>query len=358
MRRPSRNQSIFPRWQLGLLVAVCAGAIWYLLPSDPKLIDDLMRDGAYAEARRELAQISPADRSKNPAYFRQLEVRLSKLELQPGDRVGLDAFWREAVTAWRETNYSGPIFLEFTPVIPQLADPASAWAVLTPAWAEAPETQRARLVSDFTRTALAANQPGLAAEIFAAGHPVPRRPDDAAELARLWQLAGRTADALVALDDDASPALLGQRVGLLRALNRNREAFALLRESVEASGGTPDAALAAEITTVGLAAGLASEAAVLVERYVDRNPTDLEAVRHLRNLHLTASEISSAVPLALRAVQLSERATDDLREFARILEFAGQPAAAFNAWLELALRRDVPAVESPNWGKTPKKNNP
>ena len=157
----------------------------------------------------------------------------------------------------------------------------------------APAKQRERLAADFTRAALAASQPASAAEIFAAGHPAAvRLPSESLELARLWQLAGRTADALAALGDDRAPELTSRRIALLRALNRNREAFDLLRVQVAtAPDQAPDAALAEEIAAVGLAAGLASDTAPILQRYVAKNPRDLAATRRLRDLWMAANQL-------------------------------------------------------------------
>ena len=348
MSPAARHQPILPRWQLVLLLGVCAGGIWFLLPNDSKLVDNLIRDGAYDEARNVLEKFTPAERAQDPERYNFFDVRLARLELPVNDPLALDAFWGRAVTAWRETNFSGPIFLEFTPLIPQLRDPAAAWALVAPDIGRVPPGQRDRIVGDFVRATLAASQPVAAAQIFAAGHPPEgRAPAATLELTRLWQLAGRPADALAALGNDNAIELLPRRVELLRALNLNRDAFAVLRARAEAMPDrAPDAALAAEIAAVGLAADIPGEAALLVERYVAKNPRDLDATRLLRTLFMATGQIEPALDMARVAAALSEHRADDVRELARILEYSGRAAEAFDLWLELVLKQgDLVALD-------------
>ena len=346
MSPAARMKPILPVWQLVLLLAVSAAGIWFLLPDDPQLLEDLVRDGSYAEARDALAKLSAAKREQRAEYYRSLEVRLSRLEVRARDSKALAAFWLQAAAVWRETNFSGAVFLELTQVVPRLPDPAAAWSEISSDVIHAPVKQRERLATDFTRAALAANQPAAAAEIFAIGHPAARLPSDALELARLWQLAGRAGDALAALGDDRAPELTRRRIALLRALNRNREAFDLLRaEIASAPDQTPDATLAEEVATVGLAAGLTSDTAAILQRYVAKNPSDLAATRRLRDTWMAANQLGPAVAVARSATTLSKRQPADVRQLARVLEYSGQPAAAFDEWLELALAGDVPAVD-------------
>ena len=335
----ARPKAILPWWQFALLLAACGAGVWLLLPDDSKLIGDLLRDGNPREARRLLAKLTPAQRARDFTHIRFLEVRAARLELRAADPAALDHFWREAIAAWKETDFSGPIFLEFTPLIPRLADSTAAWSLVAPSLARAPTIQRTRLITDFTRSALSANQPALAAEIFALGHPVnDRTPADALELSRLWQLAGPPADALTALGDSPAPLLATRRTELLRALNRNREALALLRTRADTS--PLDAALADELAAVALAAGEPATAAPYVQRYLPENPRDLSAQRRLRDLLLASNQPAAAALPARQAVALSQRAPDDLRELARLLEYSAQPAEAFSTWLDYTLSPD------------------
>ncbi len=335
-----RQKAILPWWQLALVVVAAAVGVWLLLPDDPALIDNLVRDGKPKEARRVLEKLTPAERARQPAHFRLLVVRIARLELPPvgapTHAAAVARFWSDAITAWRESAYSGEIASEFTPLIPHLADLTAAFDQIAADLPRAPTAQRTRLTEDFQRAALAANQPALAATVFALGHPLPARTSaESLELARLWQLAGRPEDALAALGAAPDAALVTRRIALLRSLNRNREALALLRAQTETAA--PSLALAEELAGVALAAGEPAGAAPYLARYLAAHPGDLSVHRRLRDLFVAAGQPAAALASARQAVVLGSRQPADLRVLARIYEFTTQPALAFDTWLALAL---------------------
>lgn len=335
-----RQKAILPWWQLALVVVAAAIGVWLLLPDDPALIDNLLRDGKPKEARRLLEKLTSAERARQPAHFRLLTVRTARLELPPVGAptraAAVARFWTETTTAWRESAYSGEIASEFTPLIPHLADLTAAFDQITADLPQAPAAQRTRLTEDFQRAALAANQPALAATVFALAHPLPTRATaESLELARLWQLAGRPEDALSALGAAPDATLVTRRIALLRSLNRNREALALLRAQTETAA--PSLALAEELAGVALAAGEPAGAAPYLARYLASHPGDVAVHRRLRDLFVAAGQPAAALASARQAVDLGSRQPADLRDLARIYEFTAQPGLAFDTWLDLAV---------------------
>lgn len=342
-----RTKLILPWWQIGLLLGACGAAVFLLVPDDPQLVEDLLRDGKIKEARRQFEKMSAADTAQTNARYRLLELRLVRCELAPGDVAGLRAFWTRAVAAWRDADFADSLFLDLRTVVGRLADPTAAWRVVAPLLPRAPAKQRARLLEDFTHAALAAGQAGTAAEAFALGHPAAdRRPAETLELARLWTLAGQTENALQALGDEQAPELAERRIELLRALNRNRDALALLRTRFSAVPDEFNTFSDVEaFTTVALQAGLPADAVPVYQRFVAANPSDLIALRNLRDLLVTAGQAAAAIEPARRAITLGERNQDDLRRLAQILEWSGSPSPAFEIWLELGLTGELPAID-------------
>lgn len=341
-----RIKPILPWWQLAALLALCATGIYFLLPDDPKLLENLIRDGQTREARRLLERIPPETRARDADRIRLLELKLARKELPPRDPAALQDFLRLAVSTWRDSRHSDSAFFELAAVLPQLLDPAAAWQLIAPELAAAPAKQRALLGEQLPRLALAQGQPAVAAEAFAATHPAPSRtPAQSLELARLWQLAGRPADALAALPDTPDPVIAERRLALFRELNRNREALALLRQRIEASTTPPDAALVTQAADIALAAGAPAEAVPVFERYLGAHPDDLPALRRLRALLVASGEPARAIALAERAAALSQRHVDDLLELARIYEWSARANSAFDIWLELALRDHPGALD-------------
>ena len=339
-----RMKPILPWWQLAALLALGGAGIYFLVPGDPQLLETLVRDRNTVEARRLLDRIPPAQRARDPDRFRLLELRLARQELPPGDAAALAAFWSRAADTWRESHFADAIFLEFASFVPQLRDPAAAWSRVSPHFEAAPSNQRLRLADTFVRTALAAGQPATAAAAFAAARPpAERTTDDLIELSRLWQLAGRTDEALAALGDRPVPRLLDRRVALLRELNRNAEALAALLAHPKSAAPAPD-----RLERIAEVAGQAAAPAAAVpvfERHLAAHPDDLAAARRLRQLLVASGEPARAAAPARRAVELGRRQPEDIRELARILEWSGDAAAAFDSWLELSRTGDLPAVE-------------
>ncbi len=332
-----KNKAILPWWQLALLLAACGFGVWYLLPDDPNLIDNLMRDRQYAQARVALGKLSSSKRATNEAHYREIEVQLDRRELKLDDPVAVARFWRFAASAWRDSGFSSTIFAELVGIAPALKDPAGAWADVAPQFTSAPAAQRERLSKELVAVALALGQPVTAAEIFAAAHPAASRtPDAALELARLWSSAGRLPDALAALGEIRTPEVVARRVEVLRALNRNPEALTLLRDSL-AQNPQADRLRAITLPEVALAAGTPDVAVPYLKEYLASHNDDLTAQRRLRDLLLASGKAADAVGPAQQAAALSQRDPNDLRELARILEYSGRPGPAFDAWLELVL---------------------
>jgi hypothetical protein len=340
-----RSRPILPWSQLALLLAACGLGVWFLLPDEAQLIENLLRDGSYVEARRALGKVSAPQRAARATYYRLLEAQLDRLEHPLNSPAAINRFWAATTRAWRDTHFDRALFRELVPVLPSLPDPAAAWSAVAPDFARAPAEQRTVLQQGLVRAALAANRPADAAEIFAAPHSAPRAPADSLELSRLWQLAGRPAEALAALGDSVAPSFLAPRTALLRALNRNREALALL---LARTATTPaDAASIEELSAVALAAGAPAAAAPSVQRYLDTHPADLAAHRRLRDLFLAAGQPAAALASAHTAATSSFRAPADLAALARIYEYTTQPALAFDTWLALVLAPVPPPDVSP-----------
>lgn len=346
MNPANSAKSILPWWKIATLLITCGVGLYFLLPDDVQLIEDLLRDGKTQEAKRQLQKATPADRQRAPERFRRLELGIARRELAPDDATAVLSYWRQAVTAWRAGGYAFADFAELASALPLLRDPAAAWSLVAPELDRAPVNQRSKLAGAFVRAALAANQPGLAATIYAQWAVHPGGPAaQALELARRWQLAGDPAKALAALAGQSAPELEARRRELWRALNLNRELLASLRAELDAAPAEVPAAAVEELVTVALQAGQPAEAVPYLQRRLAAHADDLAAWRRLRDLLIAAGTAPAAVEAAARAVALSGRAADDLRAQGKILEWSGAPAAAFDTWLALAATGDLPAVE-------------
>lgn len=340
---------LLPWWQLTLLIAGCAFGVWWLMPNDSQLIENLVRDHAYVEATQRLSELSPQDRARKPVYYRTLDIRLARLGL-PTDATPeqLAAFWAMGTKAWAETNFPVPLFAELIRAIPRLHDPAAAWNQTMSVSEKIPPIQKKRLAEALSRAAVAANQPRMSAELYQIAHPAAERSiSQNLELSRLWQSAGEPQFALDALGRANSPQTTKRRISLLRALNRNGEAFALIRTLIPPGPTmvlTPDTI--DQLVATALAAGIPAEVLPYYQKFAADHPDDLAVQKRWRDLLVSAGKNAEALPAAHQVVRLSNNDPSEIRTLAQLAEYSGKPGEAFDAWLKLVhLNGDLYALD-------------
>ncbi len=340
---------ILPWWQLGLLICGCALGVWWLLPGDAELIEDLIRDQSYTKAAQRLRDVSADELTLRPDYYRALKLKLSRIKLPPNaSPEQLMQWWQRGTTAWHETCFSRAVYSELLPIIARLPDPELAWEHAQMESAEIPPQQYQRLAILISNAALAANQPKTSALLYAKAHPVSSRSEiEDLELARRWQLAGNPEHALAVLKDDSTAAAITLRISLLRALNRNQEAVSLMRARLLQQGAASiEAREAEELAAAALAAGIPQEAIRHYQMFAENHQEDLTIQRRLRDLMVAAGQLEVALPVSLQIVELSANAPEEIRTHARLAEYAGKPNEAFDSWLKLAGRtEDEAAIE-------------
>lgn len=348
MSAPAREKSVIPWPQLALLVAACAVGVYLLLPDERGAAENLVRDGKWTEARTALDRVSPRQRAADPVGFHRLELRLARATLPPGDGPAVTAFWTHAVGLWRRHGFASALWAETAPVAALLPDAAAAWAAVADALPHLAPADRTTLLDTLQRAALAQNRPALAAELFALRHPAAdRTPDQTRELVRLWTLASAPAQALAALGEAPPADLAATRISLLRQLNRSAAALTLrLAELEPADPARLDAAAVAELVALATESAQPAAAVPVLERFVRAHPADAASARLLRDTLVAANRAADALAPARSLAALVPAAPEDLRALGRIAEWAGLPAAAYDAWLQLALAAgDLPAVD-------------
>ncbi len=336
-------------WQLGLLITGCSLGVWWLLPGDGQLIEDLISDRAYEKAAQRLEAISTEERARNPYYYRSLELKLSRITLPAKPSAGqLMQWWKLGTSSWHETQFSNKVFVELLPIIARLPDPRLAWQLAQSENAEIPAAQYQRLAFLLSNAALAANQPETSADLYARAHPDSERTEKVTlELARRWQLAGKPEQALQVLADMSSSEAISLRISLLRTLNRNQEAVTLLRARILKEGASLLSAEDVELlATASLAAGIPQEAVPQYQEFAAEHPEDITIQRRFRDLLVAAGQLEAALPISRLIVQLNEENPEEIRTLAKLSEYAGKPNEAFDQWLKLAeLTHDIEAVD-------------
>lgn len=350
-RTPAPGARKILSWQqlIGIL-AGCGVLVFFLLPDDPRMLENLIHDGQAGEARRVLQRVTPEERAADPVRFAVAEQKLARLEL--GDRpsaAARDAFVSSSLARWRATDHAPEVLELLLADLGQARDVKALWSSLDETWASVPTEQREAWVKALVPLALAQEQPGVAATIFARLHGVSPTDEAAAvELARLERLAGRSAAALTALAEIPADRLQELRITLLRELNQNAAALAILSaelERLERAGEAPTKDQVGLIAAVARGAGRSEVALPWVRDYVEAHPDDLAGWRSLVVLQRETGAANAAAASQARVVRLSGRDPAELREWGRLLEGSGQPGAAYDVWMELGLRGDLAAVD-------------
>ena len=347
---PTRVKRILSWQQLLGVLAGCAALVYFLLPDDPGLLEDLLRDGRVAEAKRVLGKVTPAERAADPLRYAGVDQQLARRELgETPSAETVDDFLMASFARWRAHAWDPGLLARWVDDVGRAGDVERLWRTVSEYWAQIPTEQRATLVRRLVPLALARERPGLAAAIFEREHGT--APGDealAVELVRLHRLAGHSTAALAALRGlpaDRQPEL---RVALLRELNRNRDALDLLMAELEAErrrGPASDSAAVLRLATVARAAGQSSRAIPLVEAYAKAHVTDVAVWRQLVGLQRESGAALEAAASQARVVALTARAPDELHEWARLLEGSGQASAAFDVWMELGRQGSLFAVD-------------
>lgn len=340
------HQHIFSWKQLVAVMAACAATLYFLLPDDPTLLEKLIEDGKADEAQRQLDQVTPEAFSADPIRYEAAQQRINRLQVwnakSPGD---WEAYLLDAIARWQRNEFAIELLEIWVDDLNQLKDIEPVWEAIARDWALVPGAVRRAVVDRLVALALAHDRPGLAATVHA-GTYGESPPDDvtALELARLFRLQGENARALTALNRANSPRAKAMRLTLLRELNQNAAALdQLLAEGAPAGGWTMETITT--LTQVARGSAQAEKAIPAVRQFLSQDPGNLEAWRMLVALQRESGSAEAAAASQSRVVGLTDRASDELREWGRLLEGSGQPAKAFDAYAELAARGDIPALE-------------
>lgn len=327
-------------------MVTCALLLYFLIPNDPGLLEDLVQDGKAKEARRVLRKVSGEDRAKEGLRYEIAEQKIERIELaEAGESADWDAYFLNAIARWQQQFYAASLFDLWVDELPRARDVDALWSVLEGNWSAVTLPQRERLLKNLVPLALGQERPDLAAEIFAAtAGDRPKSEAQALELVRLRRLAGDAAGALRALGDIASDKVDAVRVSLLRELNRNDVALENLLAKLSTRSDYTGEEIAL-LVAVARGAGQPGRAVPFVEKQVQSHKNDIETWRYLVRLQRESGAAPAAAASQGRVVELSDRDPVELREWGRLLEGAGKPGQAFDVWYELGMQRDQYALD-------------
>ena len=330
---------------VGVMVA-CALTLYLLVPDDPSLLEDLVRDQRVSEARRVLRKVKPQQREQEPLRYAIAEQKLDQIEVHDaGDRADYDTYLEQSWQRWEQQSFAAALLTIWIDDLPRVARVENLWDEFSPRWDQIPAQLREELVMKLVPVALAQEKAALAADIFARNWgDAPSSEPAALELVRLRRLAGDSNGALTALGNLDSSRGRETRIALLRELNRNETALDLILAAI-GDGRTTERSAVTRLVEVARGAGQSSRAVPVVLAYLDTHPKDLEIWRSLVILQREGGLAAEAAGSQKQVVELSGRSDADLKEWGRLLEGSSQPHKAFEVWRELGLRNDLFAID-------------
>ena len=313
----SSPHRLVPRWLAWTIVSVSLGLAAALIPTRRQLVGRLLEDGQNTRA---------------------MEVARSQEILMPAPAPDAPAAPLDRLRASLTPDFRGPGMVAST-AIENAADPAACLDLLHRMEANlAPERKRPLYLA-ITRSALAQNQPALAAEVAedAIRHGIC---DSAIRLTAVksWRWAGQPEKALTDFDTwratdpgSLNPEAENIEIALCQELNDNKRALDLLLARFKAAPG-PAAVPAAEVERILTVAGHAGRTA---------------AVLPVVSAWVTAQPAGTATweDLASGKVKTDPAFQHLAGMLARQCEWTGQPGPAMDWYLKLAVLGDRFSLE-------------
>lgn len=340
------HQHIFTWKQLLAVLAACLATLYFLLPDDPTLLESLIKDGKTNEAQRQLDQVSPEKYALNPVRYEVAQQKIDRLRMRDSESAAdWEAYLLRSVERWRANDFAGALLAVWIDDVGRLERIDPFWEAVFRDWTLVAGAVQRDAVDRLVALALAHERVDYASAMRAATFGAsPSEASEALELARLFRLQGKTTDALRALEQAESPAIVALRLTLFRELNQNEAALdQMLAGGPEGEFWTIDEIRM--LTQMARGAVRPARGIPAVTQFLASEPENLEAWRLLVVLQRESGMAEDAASSQGRVVALSQRDPEELREWGRLLEGSGQPSKAFDVYLELAGVGDVRALE-------------
>jgi len=311
---------LVPVWLVWAMVSACLGLAAALIPSQRQLVGRLLEDGhserALEVARDSVEGADPAGGAKALSPLERLRISLTP-------------------------DYHGPGTVA-SAAIENAADPAACLELVHSMEASLPAEQKRPLYLAITRSALAQNNPALAAGI--ASDAIQHGLADASlrlSAIQSWRWAGKPEEALKMFDQwsSADPGSLTPdaediEIALSRETGANARALTLLLARLQAAGPPGSASPELMELTLTVAANAGRTAGVLphISAWIAAQPAGQASVEDLATAKVATSPAFQHFAGLL----------------ARHSEWSGQPGTALDWYLKLAVLGDTFALERAN----------
>lgn len=341
-----------PKLLLALPVICVLIALW-LIPTERRLLERQIADKAWGRAMETLRKLPARERAKQGRYYALLEIQLERRLLAADDPVALRNLLVRACELAEPFKFDRDFLAEISGLLDPVRDPQAAYQSVRPALAKLPPAQGAPLYEALVKKALAAAQPVLAMQIYAAHWQV--NPTDATtlRLVQLTRAGGQPALGLRAVDEFArrtgrpltrvSPRLAWERVGLLRETGQPALAFEAIQELMAVVEPADRDRLFSLLMTTARESNRLRELLPEIQRRAAADPGNVQLWRTLAELALAGGDQKAAIAALQRIVALEPNDRSHHQRLAQLYEWNVRPNEAFDHYL-IALRLREPSA--------------
>mgnify|MGYP002630421110 CR=1 FL=1 len=339
-----------------MLVAVpliCVLIALWLIPTERRLLERQLADKAWGRAIETLRKLPAGERAKQARYYALLEIQLERRLLAPDDPVALHHLLARACELAAPFQFEAAFLAEISSLLAQVKDPATAFQLLGRVLPKLPLVHRAALYETLVKKALAAAQPVLAMQMFAAHWQASPSEASTLRLVGLTRSAGHPALGLRAVDEFArragrpltriSPRLAWERVVLLRETGQPGLAFEAIRELMAVVEPAERDRLFSLLMTTARESNRLRELLPDIRQRAALDPENVQLWRMLGELALAGGDQKAAIESLQRIVALEPNDQANHLRLAQLYEWNARPNEAFDHYL-IALRLRAPSA--------------
>lgn len=363
MIRKRKKVKALPLRQIyGILIG--AGILLYfLIPSDEELFLRLLQDQKTDRAREIFARLPDETRTAHPSYRELLDLQSLRKDTIAESKDGLlshdaaEELLRRTSKACRDSGQYDIFGQELGRTLARMRDSSQ-----TAQWF-------AQLTQELPRVGLLQFKKTVAERSEILANPAPKALflrakltddgttlDEVQELVAKWRASNMPAEALHDIErfmetkpppfSDAEVDLIVMQIRLLRELNRNSDAFDLLRlHEKYLRPKLGDNGTFSLLTLTGRAAGREKDLIPDYEKFIQKHPANHRNLRILANLYIQTQHYPEAIATYRKLLEYKPEDTETTHKLAQLYEWNGSPDEAFTLYHKLALQGRHDALE-------------
>jgi tetratricopeptide (TPR) repeat protein len=360
-RRKSQRKKVaqmlpFSPWMLVVLIAACALVVYFLIPTDKRMLAAHLSDQEWGKASQALAELTSEERAKRPEYYSATELKVNRMQLDPTDQGAWITQLGDALREAEAYNFPEQHLLEIELAAEKVPSGSTVYTIIEPYLNILPTEMGDKFQQDLTTKILAENKPVMAMEIYQKyWSPRAADPQITLNFIDLARGGGRPDLAIqailkheVTLDEPlfkASRQLAKLKIDLHRENGQPVEAFELMKVFYAAVDDETKKLLYPEYVQMGEQANQATSLLIEVQRIAEANPTDLPAWEKFQRF----AEAAGRQDLAIRALEQITRlqSSDALlrMKLGQRYEWTGHPNEAFDQYAIALQLKHAPAAE-------------